>query len=304
MSRWDYFRFFEPSIPRAVKGGIRAQSKRGTFGDSWWAKRWFSVLENFNMGARLGRGRNYARSGQVLSIEIGKGNVNARVQGSRPKPYEVKIHIKTISSDGWQKLAKELSRQAIFLAKLLAGEMPQEIEKVFKSAGLSVLPEKLKDLKTSCSCPDWSNPCKHIAAVYYLLGEEFDRDPFLIFKLRGKSRDELLRILRGPGKKTSRERTRPKTLPSQKEEEKILPSEALTLDIFKFWNGVSLSDDFLGEVQIPPVSAAMVKRLGNFPFWRGRERFLDALEPIYVRGSTIGIGVFLGEKSDLEISVK
>jgi hypothetical protein len=76
------------------------------------------------------------------------------------------------------------------------------------------------------------------------------------------------------------------------------------LDIFKFWNGVSLSDDFLGEVQIPPVSAALVKRLGIFPFWRGRERFFDALEPIYVRGSTIGIGVFLGERSDLEISVK
>ena len=137
--------------------------------------------------------------GQVLSIETDKGRVRAKVQGSRPKPYEVAIQVKTLSSADWQKVVRELSKQAIFMAKLLAGEMPQDIEKVFKDARLSVFPEKLKDLKTECSCPDWSNPCKHIAAVYYLLGEEFDRDPFLIFKLRGMNRDEFLRLL-GPGR--------------------------------------------------------------------------------------------------------
>ena len=295
MSRWDYFHLFEPSIPRQVKGGIRAQSKRGTFGESWWAKRWIAVLESFNIGARLNRGRNYARSGQVLSIEIEKGRVKAKVQGSRPKPYDLTIQIKTIPPGGWQKLAKALSRQAIFLAKLLAGEMPQEIEKVFQSTGLSVFPGRLKDLETNCSCPDWSNTCKHIAAVYFLLGEEFDRDPFLIFKLRGMGRDELIRILSAPGKKTAKGKVAAAPVPSRKGEENILPSEPLPSDISNFWKGGILPDDILGEVQVPSVSAAIARRLGNFPFWRGKERFLDALDPIYARAAAHGLDLCLGE---------
>src|SRR3990172_4254423 len=108
MGRWGYYDYFKPSIPREAKGGIKAQSKRGTFGESWWARRRIAVLESFNIGARLGRGRSYARRGQVLSIEIDKGKVNARVQGSRPKPYDVKLQVKTLSASDWQKLAKVL----------------------------------------------------------------------------------------------------------------------------------------------------------------------------------------------------
>src|SRR5512139_2954416 len=115
MARWNYwddYPHFKPSVPRSVKGGIKAQSKRGTFGESWWAKRWIAVLERFNIGARLARGRSYARRGQVLSIEVNKGKVTAKVQGSRPKPYEIKIEIKTLSTPNWKKLAKTLSREA------------------------------------------------------------------------------------------------------------------------------------------------------------------------------------------------
>jgi uncharacterized Zn finger protein len=296
MSRWDYYNYFRSSVPRSVKGGIKAQSKRGTFGESWWARRWIAVLESFDIGARLGRGRSYARRGQVLSIEIDKGEVRAKVQGSRSKPYNIKIHIKTLSDVGWQKLTKALSHQAIFVAKLLAGEMPQEIEKVFNDSGLSLFPEKLKDLKTECSCPDWSNPCKHIAAVYYLLGEEFDRDPFLILKLRGMSREELVRILGRTSDKTSTRRTRRKPSSLREEEERGLLSEPLTSDISKFWNGSGVSDDFFGEVRVPLVAAALAKRLGSFPFWRSEERFLDAIEPIHIQASPLGMNVFLGEK--------
>jgi uncharacterized Zn finger protein len=304
MRRWDYFRFFEPSVPRQAKGGIRAQSKRGTFGESWWAKRWIAVLESFDIGARLGRGRNYARSGQVLSIEVGKGTVKAKVQGSRPTPYRVAIEIKSISPANWEKLVKILSHQAIFVAKLLAGEMPQDIEKVFQSAGLSLFPEKSKDLETECSCPDWSNPCKHIAAVYYLLGEEFDRDPFLIFKLRGLPREELIQMLGSGEKETAKGKGKRKTPPAQDVEKKIPTSEPLPADGSLFWNGGTLPEDFFGEVQIPPVSAALLKRLGNFPFWRGQERFYDALEPTYARASTRGLAVFLGEKNGSEDPLK
>jgi uncharacterized Zn finger protein len=289
MGWWNDYPRFKRSIPRAVKGGIKAQSKRGTFGESWWARRWITVLESFDIGARLGRGRSYARRGQVLSIEIDKGKVTAKVQGSRPKPYDVKLEIKTLQAADWQKLAKALSREAIFSAKLLAGEMPQDIEKAFKEAGLSLFPEKLKDLKTACSCPDWSNPCKHIAAVYYLLGEEFDRDPFLIFKLRGMNREDLVGILSQPDKKATQRKAKPKQEPFHEDE------EALTSDVSKFWNGETLPDDFFGEVSIPPLPAALPQRLGNFPFWRGQERFLDTMEHIYREVSSIGLKVFLSE---------
>jgi uncharacterized Zn finger protein len=304
MRRWDHYRFFEPSVPRRAKGGIRSQSKRGTFGESWWAKRWISVLESFDIGARLGRGRNYARSGQVLSIDIEKGNVKAKVQGSRPTPYRVSIEIKSITPANWEKLVKVLSHQAIFVAKLLAGEMPQDIEKVFLSAGLSLFPEKSKDLKTECSCPDWSNPCKHIAAVYYLLGEEFDRDPFLIFKLRGLQREELIQMLGSGEKKPDKKKGKPKAPPAHDEEKKISSSEPLPADVSLFWNGGPLPEDFFGEVQIPPVSAALLKRMGNFPFWRGKERFFDALEPTYARASERALAVFLGEKNGPENPLK
>jgi uncharacterized Zn finger protein len=311
MGRWGYFEYFKPSRPRAVKGGIRAQSKGGKFGESWWAKRWISVLESFNIGARLGRGRSYARSGQVLSIETDKGRVRAKVQGSRPKPYEVTIQVKALSSADWQKAVQKLSKQAIFMAKLLAGEMPQNIEEVFKDARLSVFPEKLKDLTTECSCPDWSNPCKHIAAVYYLLGEEFDRDPFLIFKLRGMSRDEFLRLLGQGGKKSLPKGRKLKVAPLPKPEEITPPGAPLAADIPAFWEGNKLPEPLFGEVRIPPVSAALPKRLGNFPFWRGEIKFLEAMETIYPRAAACGLDLFLGtyssgpmEKGNLSLSEK
>jgi uncharacterized Zn finger protein len=288
---WDEYPRYKRSIPREAKGGIKAQSKRGTFGESWWAKRWIFVLESFNIGARLGRGRSYARRGQVLSIEIDNGKVAAKVQGSRPKPYDVKLEVKTLSTADWKKLAKVLSGEAIFSAKLLACEMPQDIERVFEKGGLSLFPEKLKDLKTECSCPDWSNPCKHIAAVYYLLGEEFDRDPFLIFKLRGINREDLVASLSSTDKKTGSRKTTAK-LPSLHEDAEPLPS-----DVSRFWNGDTLPDDFFGEVSIPSAPAALPKRLGSFPFWRGEERFLDAVERTYRNASPVGLKVFIGEQT-------
>jgi len=292
MGRWYDYPFFEPSIPREAKGGIKAQSKRGTFGESWWAKRWIAVLESFDIGARLGRGRSYARRGQVVSIEIEKGIVSAKVQGSRPKPYDIKLQIKTLATAQWQKLSKALSHEAIFVAKLLAGEMPPDIEKVFREAGLSLFPERVKDLKTDCSCPDWSNPCKHIAAVYYLLGEEFDRDPFLIFKLRGMSREELIQGL-GAAQTKEVPRKGVTKLKSRGKDE-----GASTFDLSKFWDGEPLPGDFFGDVIIPEVSAALPKRLGSFPFWRGRVKFLNKMETIYSQASLVGLRVFLGEQAD------
>ena len=310
--RYGYYRdFFPRSVPRKAKGGIKAQSKRGSFGESWWAKRWIAVLESFQIGARLGRGRSYARCGQVLDIEVNKGRVTAKVQGSRPKPYSVAIEIKTLSSAEWKKLAETLSTQALFAAKLLAGEMPEDIEKAFTDTGLSLFPEALKDLDTECSCPDWSNPCKHIAAVYYLLGEEFDRDPFLLFKLRGMTRQELVGLLgasgcqnasKGPRSKVAKRQTSQppadgaRRTVTETPDEEAQPLEPLPVDAHAFWEGRSVPDDLFGEVRTPAMTAALPKRLGNFPFWRAEEQFLEAMEPVYRDASAVGIDAFLGAR--------
>jgi uncharacterized Zn finger protein len=301
MGRWRDDGFsFPPSIPQPVKGGIKAQSKQGAFGKSWWAKRWIQVLEGFNIGARLSRGRSYARKGQVTAITIDKGQITGMVQGSRPKPYHVTITVKDIATTAWKKLINVLADQTLFAAKLLAGQMPQDIEEVFKSAGLSLFPSQLKDLHTDCSCPDWSNPCKHIAAVYYLMGEEFDRDPFLLFKLRGLSREELVRRLgetNHPKKKTKGQSCVESVGRVEQEPTEPVPSpEPLPVDLAAFWGDSVIEEGFLGEVQVPAMPASLPKRLGHFPFWRGEERFLAALEPIYAAASPVGLDVVLGEQ--------
>jgi len=285
MSRDDRWYGFPESTPRKAKGGIKAQTGRGAFGKNWWAKRWISVLEGFEVGQRLGRGRRYARGGQVLSVDVDRELVTAEVQGSREKPYKVVIRVKALVREDWEKLAAGLAQQAIFAAKLLAGEMPPDIETAFTEAGLSLFPEASQDLETACSCPDWSNPCKHIAAVYYLLGEEFDRDPFLIFKLRGMERDELVALVGGPGAHAE---------VAEDEPVGAAPAaEPLPTDPPTFWHPGKLPDDLFGEVHTPAMPAALVRRLGSFPFWRAKERFLEALEPLYGQASAAGLKSFL-----------
>ena len=293
----DYYhdsRFPPKSTPREAKGGIKSQSKRGEFGKSWWAKRWIEVLESFNIGARLGRGRSYARKGQVLSVQVEQGGVKAQVQGSSPKPYTVSMQVKTLSSVDWEKVADALSKQAIFTAKLLAGEMPDNIEEAFETARVSLFPEKMRDLETECSCPDWSNPCKHIAAVYYLLGEEFDRDPFLIFKLRGMDRERLMKLLGGQTD-TPKGRTGKKAALTQSLENPPHAAEPLPPDPASFWAGKTEKGTGFGEVSIPPICAALPKRLGKFPFWSGEEDFIQAMEAVYHPASYRGLEVFLDE---------
>ena len=186
------------SGPIAVEGGIKARSKRGAIGEQWWSRRFIAVLESFGMTGRLQRGRNYARRGQVIEFSLAEGKVAARVQGSRPDPYRVTLAVRPLTAAQWQKVQSRLAAQALFRARLLAGEMPAEIEQVFADAGTPLFPESSRDLTMDCNCPDWGFPCKHVAAVCYVLAEAFDDDPFAMLAWRGKSRDELLAALRGP----------------------------------------------------------------------------------------------------------
>jgi uncharacterized Zn finger protein len=184
-----------PARPIRVEGGIKARSKRGAIGEQWWSRRFIGVLESYGMSGRLARGRSYARAGQVLDFELAQGKITAQVQGSRARPYQVKIGVLPLTTAQWRRVQDRLASQALFRAKLLAGEMPHEIEEVFDECGTPLFPRSAGDLDMRCSCPDWEVPCKHLAAVCYVLAEEFDRDPFGLLAWRGKGREELLAAL-------------------------------------------------------------------------------------------------------------
>jgi uncharacterized Zn finger protein len=224
----------------------------------------------------------------VVDLEIGAGKVTARVQGSRARPYSVSIAIKPIATAKWRKLAGSASENMAMSAKLLAGEMPPEIEEAFKAAGAPLFPAKVGDLTTDCSCPDWSNPCKHIAAVYYLLAEEFDRDPFLLFRLRGMERETFVAGLGlggGEGAADNEVET------GEKEE----TPEPLSADPEAFWSGSGKAEDALSGVTVPPRSTPLVAGLGGFPFWRGEADFQAIVYRQCDDAAANGLRAFVGD---------
>ena len=275
---WGWYSY-PKSKPRKPADGIKAQGKK--FGQTWWSGQWLAALERLVDTGRLSRGRSYARSGQVLNIDIQPGLVNARVQGSRSQPYKVKIAIAPLSEKDWQRVTEAMAEQAIFAAKLLAGEMPQNIEEAFAAAKVTLFPTSRGDLKTDCSCPDYSNPCKHIAAVYYLLGEQFDSDPFLIFRLRGKSKEDLMALLHAQRAQRATSDAAGRSMVEQEAPVAAEPIEPLEADYDRFWGKAEDLSDFRVTLAAPPIDAAPIKRLGAPKFWHGRHDFTTLLTQAY-----------------------
>jgi uncharacterized Zn finger protein len=162
----------------------------------WWVQRWLELLDSYRFKKRLERARLYAREGNVLSIEFKDEQVLAKVQGSESEPYQVSLSLVPFTDEDWSYIIQSMSEKAIFSAQLLAGEMPAQIEEVFTVNGLSLFPFTLQDIKSHCTCPDPANPCKHIGAVYYQLGDRFSEDPFVLFQLRGRTKNQILESLR------------------------------------------------------------------------------------------------------------
>jgi uncharacterized Zn finger protein len=277
---WEsYWGYYKPAKPKEVKDGIKAKSKRGAIGETWWSKRWIDVLESFDMGARLSRGRSYARKGQVIAIDVQKGIVTAEVQGTRAKPYAVKIQLNTISEAEWDRAADAMASKAIFAAKLLSGEMPLDVEDAFTDAGVSLFPKSRKELKTACSCPDWANPCKHIAAVYYLLAERFDEDPFLIFKLRGRRKEEIMDALHEKRAFTAEEES--EAVVEHAVSVTAENAKPLAECLESFWQAGAALDSFSVNPVRPEVEHAILKRLGDAPFYVGKVNIASLLSKAY-----------------------
>ena len=150
------------------------------------------LINGYRFKKRLERAWDYARSGNVLSIRFEGRRVHARVQGSEEDPYKVKIWLDVLGDDDWNYVLEALGQKARWSAQLLAGVMPQDIERAFAASGRRLFPFKLQEVRSECSCPDKINPCKHVSAVYYLMGERFSEDPFVLFQLRGRTRSQLL----------------------------------------------------------------------------------------------------------------
>lgn len=242
----------------------------------WWAEQWIEVLERIGFTQRLARARNYARQGNVLSIDFEGAKVSAHVQGTAPEPYVVSLSLDPFTDEQWGYIIESMAERAIFSAKLLAGEMPQNIQDVFTANGLSLFPFNKFDIHSRCSCPDPANPCKHIGAVYYLLGDRFSEDPFVLFQLRGRTKEQIiaaLREIRGAGNGAPKAET---------SDPKVRPATPLKLD--RFWNYSEQLEPSLIVITPPPSSETVLEVLGPIPIKAeasANQAAMDYLKTIY-----------------------
>ena len=280
MASFDHYPDYEWTRPLPAEGGIEARSRRGEIGETWWSRRFIELLESFGVGSRLTRGRNYARSGQVTELDVEHGVVLAKVQGSRYTPYRVRIRFKALTESQWRRAEKAMAAQALPLAKLLAGEMPHDIEEIFNECKLTLFPASAQELAASCTCPDGVNPCKHIAATYYILAERFDEDPFLIFTWRGRDQDELIESLRKRRAPARRgERTSTTTAGDASVPEPGASLSTAVLD--SFWSCGPELDAFHVSPLAGETPDALLRQLGPAPVEVGDRNLTDVLAGAY-----------------------
>ena len=269
-----------------------------SFTRTWWGDRFIEALESFTESNRLGRGRSYARGGKVKSFEINGNQITAKVRGSvnpyfgvyTEPTYDISIEMKPIAKADWSKAIQALASKASMVSKLMLKEVPDDIETVFNKLNLNLLPHDRSDFKTSCSCPDYSNPCKHIAGVYYLVAGQLDQDPFLLFELRGLSRADLqAELKRSPlGQALSAELD---AKPIELESSESLYTRPQRLDeadsqplLKEFWQGKKRLPQAIDPVMPNSVPAILIKKQGDFPaFWQKDGSFIEAMEELYQR---------------------
>ncbi len=271
------------------------------FSRTWWGQRFLAALEEFTDPARLGRGRSYASGGRILDYTLANGTVTAKVRGSinpyfgvyKEPIYRTTITIKAISSANWTKAIRQIASRADLVTKLLMNEMPDTIEDAFSGLGLHLLPHSERDFETSCSCPDWANPCKHIAGVYYLLASALDRDPFLMFELRGLSRDALhAELVRSPLGQILASALKSEEVPAidpvasyytrpDREPDAVIDSHK------EFWTGAKRLPAPPSAPSQASVPALLLKKQGDYPpFWHKDVSFISVMEELYDRVRT------------------
>lgn len=300
--------------PLSTKGGIKSRVSRGHFhGSNWWSLRWMEILESSIDAARLSRGRSYARRGQVVDIEIEPGLVTASVQGTRKKPYQIRLGFETLTDEAKTLLLFRFRERSSFAARLLAGEMPEEMEKVFREAGVGLFPNKTDLRRYKCTCPDDAAPCKHIIAVLLLLAEVFDDDPFLLLKLRGANRETLINLLTlessggseeddCDGGEICEDGDPPVIITGGSENDPDMP-EAIAdrPEVFSEarhpskWFGDEIPG-FKYNIDEKERRIAALEIINDFPFWKGELPFRQSLCQYYERAADLAEEILTGEK--------
>lgn len=269
-----------------------------TFSRTWWGQRFLEALEGIMDAGRLARGRSYARTGRVLSYRLEGSTVTARVRGSvnpyygvyKEPIYTTTVSMRPIPADVWTRIIADLSTRAGFVARLLMNEMPDTIDDLFAELGVHLLPRERGDLTTDCSCPDWSNPCKHIAGVYSLLAADLDSDPFLLFELRGLTRAHLReRLEQSPLGRILAADLAPREVivePSESYFTRPVRQPVATASYREFWEGAKRLPE-LEPFSPPTVPALLVRKGGDYPsFWTKDASFITTMEQIYERVRT------------------
>ncbi|MGB7441614.1 MAG: SWIM zinc finger family protein [Coleofasciculaceae cyanobacterium] len=250
----------------------------------WWVQRWTDLLNSYRFKKRLERGRKYAKEGNILSIDFQGAQVKAKVQGSVPEPYELSISIDPFTEEDWGYVVETMAKKAIYSAQLLAGEMPHNIEEVFTANGLSLFPFTLPEVHSQCSCPDPQNPCKHIAAVYYQLGDRFSEDPFVLFQLRGRTKEQILDKLRQlrsqKDEETGEVKEESKKKKGKKQKTESQESET-KINLEKFWQYFEPLDPSLVVITPPAEERTVLDVLGKIPLATADENVVQYLKEAY-----------------------
>ena len=262
---------------------------------TWWGKKYIEALEGFIDTGRLTRGKSYANEnrikkwameGNLITAQI-RGNTNPYYGVYKEPTYKTTIQLKAIAPSDWKKVIQQLGSQAAFVSRLLLNEVPDNIEDPFEELGLHLLPRNMKDLQTQCSCPDYANPCKHVAGLDYFLAAKLDQDPFLLFELRGLPRSELSKQLQEtPLGRVLSQALNVEELPLIVSESYFTRPQAKVYSTHlppeEFWRGNKRLPEQTEPASPPAVAALSIKKGGDFPeFWKRDNSFIEAMELFY-----------------------
>lgn len=270
------------------KSGIRVELD---FDDAqWWTREWVQYIENISTPKRISAAKSYARTGKVMELNIQPGLIESKVQGRRKTPYHIRLYSKLPTDEQINEIKHRLCKRAIYGTLLLSGEMPRAIKDIFPSVGAALLPEDYVSSRMLCSCPEPEDICKHILAVLYVSADVLDRNPFLLLKMRGLDKEDLLAALLEPrglaatvyGKDVRD--PQPSVLPSSFMCDVSRPADdTLPLDP-SFYGGDGLPQALMDfEARTPASTDIPDPRapLFDFPLWRGEASFRDSVTPYY-----------------------
>jgi uncharacterized Zn finger protein len=288
--RWDGFTA-KPKKPPPAEG-----IKIKKVGTTWWGQRWIGALELVLRGdaGRLARGRTYARAGRTHDLTIEDGKVRAKVTGSAARPYVITIRLDTLQDEAWSAAIAAMAERAQFAAELLAGQMPLAIDEAFQASGTSLFPKRRAELKTECSCPDWGDPCKHVAATHYVLGDALDRDPFLLFELRGRSKARVLEALRSA--RAGNTTAQPAAAADTPEAPEIPTVSLGPLSAAEYDRPRQALPTLHLSFEAPRTQGAVLRQLGTPATWHEKTLPSDLLGPLIAAAAQRAREIALGEQ--------